>query len=317
MRTPKPWALPTQPATRALLGASGVSDEMIRTQLRSGRLLRVRQGIYLARDAWPDSAAGQHVMLARAEQAANPAAVISHGSAALVWGLSTPGLTPWHASKPSVTLSAEGAHGWSGTADRHVSRLSPADVARDDEGYAVTSVARTAVDLAGPLDLPGALAILDHAARLLIHCYVTTTRRTDYSSPRLVTAARETLVAAAGRHRSRLHTTLELVVPARESPAESLTAGHLQLAGLPTPLFQAPIDTPNGRLYPDFLWPDLMLIGECDGAIKYTDPQTIVAEKEREQLLRDLGYRIVRWLAKEIMTRPDIVLARIERALLS
>jgi len=60
-----------------------------------------------------------------------------------------------------------------------------------------------------------------------------------------------------------------------------------------------------------------MLIGECDGAIKYTDPQSIVAEKEREQLLRDLGYRIVRWLAKEIMTRPDIVLARIERALLS
>ena len=26
--------------------------------------------------------------------------------------------------------------------------------------------------------------------------------------------------------------------------------------------------------------------------------------------------RIVRWLAKEIMTRPDLVLARIERALL-
>jgi very-short-patch-repair endonuclease len=60
-----------------------------------------------------------------------------------------------------------------------------------------------------------------------------------------------------------------------------------------------------------------MLIGECDGAVKYTDQQSIVAEKEREQLLRDLGYRIVRWLAKEIMTRPDLVLARIERALLS
>ena len=60
-----------------------------------------------------------------------------------------------------------------------------------------------------------------------------------------------------------------------------------------------------------------MLIGECDGAVKYTDQQSIVTEKEHEQLLRDMGYRIVRWLAKEIMTRPDLVLARIERALLS
>ena len=82
-------------------------------------------------------------------------------------------------------------------------------------------------------------------------------------------------------------------------------------------MFQAQIYTPHGTIYPDFLWPDLMLIGECDGAVQYSDQQSIVAEKEREQLLRDLGYRIVRWVAREIMTRPDLVLARIERALLS
>ncbi len=317
MRTPKPWALPSQPVSRALLSSSGVSDEMIRTQLRSGRLIRVRQGIYLARDAWPDSDAGRHVMLARAEQVANPAAVISHGSAAVVWGLPTPGFTPWYASAPSVTFPHDGSHGWSGTATRHVARLSPSDLARDGDGYAVTSVARTAIDLAGPLGLPGALAILDHAARLLIASYVVNPRRSDYANPRLVAAARDALLTAAGRHRSRLQTTVELVLPGRESPAESLTAGHLRLAGLPTPLFQAPIVTPLGTLYPDFLWPDLMLIGERDGAIKYVDQQSIVAEKEREQLLRDLGYRMVRWMAKEIMTRPDVVLARIERALAS
>ena len=176
--------------------------------------------------------------------------MISHESAAVVWGLPTPGFTPWHASKPSVTLPDKGLHGWSGTA-----------------------------------------------------------------TP-LVAAARESLLAAAGHHRSRLRPAVELVVPARESPAESLTAGQIHLSGLPLPLFQAPIDTPHGTVFPDFLWPDLMLIGECDGAVKYTDQQSIVAEKEREQLLRDMGYRIVRWLAKEIMTRPDLVLARIERALL-
>ena len=316
MRTPKPWALPTQPVTRALLSSSGVSDEMIRTQLRAGRLIRVRQGVYLARDAWPESAADLHVMLARAEQVVNPTAVISHESAAVVWGLPTPGFTPWHASKPSVTLLDKGLHGWSGTATRHEARLPTSDLTRDSDGYTVTTVARTAIDLARPLGLPGALAILDHAARLLITSYVTSPRRSDFASPRLVAAARESLLAAAGHHRSRLRPAVELVVPARESPAESLTAGQIHLSGLPLPLFQAPIDTPHGTVYPDFLWPDLMLIGECDGAVKYTDQQSIVAEKEREQLLRDMGYRIVRWLAKEIMTRPDLVLARIERALL-
>jgi hypothetical protein len=32
-------------------------------------------------------------------------------------------------------------------------------------------------------------------------------------------------------------------------------------------------------------------------------------------VLRDLGYRFVRWLAKEIMLRPDVVMERIARAL--
>ena len=73
----------------------------------------------------------------------------------------------------------------------------------------------------------------------------------------------------------------------------------------------------QGTLYPDFLWPDVMLVGECDGAVKYMDGRSIVEEKQREQVLRDLGYRIVRWLAREIMTRPGLVVARIERALLS
>jgi very-short-patch-repair endonuclease len=49
--------------------------------------------------------------------------------------------------------------------------------------------------------------------------------------------------------------------------------------------------------------------------VKYLDPEGVVREKKREQMLRDLGYRIVRWLASEIMLHPAVVLARIGRAL--
>jgi very-short-patch-repair endonuclease len=121
--------------------------------------------------------------------------------------------------------------------------------------------------------------------------------------------------AAATIRASRLRPAIALVNPSRESMAESLSAGHLHMSGLPAPIFQAEIRTPMGRLYPDFLWEDLKLIGECDGAMKYDSANAYVLEKEREQMLRDLGYRFVRWLAREIMLEPAVVMARIARAL--
>ena len=84
---------------------------------------------------------------------------------------------------------------------------------------------------------------------------------------------------------------------------------------LPLPACQAEIRTPGGSLFPDFLWEEQRLIGEVDGAVKYLSAQAYVLEKEREQALRDAGYGIVRWLAKEIMLDPAAVMARIARAL--
>ena len=49
--------------------------------------------------------------------------------------------------------------------------------------------------------------------------------------------------------------------------------------------------------------------------VKYQDTSEYVREKEREQVLRDLGFRVVRWLGKEILMRPDVVMARIAHAL--
>ena len=105
--------------------------------------------------------------------------------------------------------------------------------------------------------------------------------------------------------------------PARESAAESLSAGEFRLAGLPHPLCQAAIRIDFRLLYPDFLWPEFRLVGECDGAVKYASREDLVAEKAREQELWDLGYVVVRWLAREVMLRPDIVVDRVTRALLA
>lgn len=317
MRTPRPWLLPTLPATRAILVGAGITDEMIEAQLASGRLRRLRHGIYVQSASWPEKPGEQHLMLARAEQTVTPRGVLSHNSAALVWGLPTPGLREWYDDPPTLTYPAGSTdRARAGAARRRTANLPGTDVTLDDLGFPVTSLARTAVDLADRLPLPDALVILDAAGRILISALLGRPRPADFANPRLVHTVRESL-AAVSRPRavSRLLSTIEKVEPCRESPAESLTAGHLYLSGLPMPIFQAEIPSPFGTLRPDCYWPDRRLIGECDGAVKYADQASILKEKRREQWFRDEDYAMVRWLGAEILHQPADVMDRIGRAL--
>jgi len=298
-----------------MLGAMGITESMIRSRVRSGELLAVRTAVYLSAASWPADPAAQHLVSGHAEQVANPEAVISHQTAALAWSLPFPGFGNWHDLPVSVTLPRAGHTSRSGRAVHRLASLPAAHVQRDPEGYFVTSPARTAVDLAASLALPEALVLLDAAARLICQSLAPTIRRREYANRRFVEAAIALLEEASDTIRcARLRPTLSMVDPGRESAAESLSAGHLELAGLPRPRYQAELRTPRGTFFADALWDD-KLIGECDGAVKYTDASAYVREKEREQILRDLGYRFVRWQAKEIMTNPAVVVDRVGRAL--
>ena len=290
---------------------------MVRTQLHAGRLVRVRTGVYVAADTWPEDPSGQHLVRAYAEQVVNPAAVLSHETDALAWRLPHPGFDAWSGSPVSLTVPAGAANkSRSGAVVQHLLPLPAPHVTRNPHGYRMTTVQRTAVDLAAGRSLPDALVILDSAARMLCQSFVVGARRRDFANPRLVTASRDLLLDAASvRRLPALAPAINRSDPGRESPAESLSAGWFALAGLPTPLFQPPIVTSFGTLYPDCLWPEAGLIGECDGAVKYSDADGYVREKEREQVLRDLKYRIVRWLAKEIMLDPRRVVERVAREL--
>ena len=289
---------------------------MIRTGLATGTLTAVRHGVVVAAEHWPADPVGQHLVRARAELAANPGAVISHQSAALVWSLPTPGFSPWTDLPVAVSLPPSGHAFHTGTAVHHLIDLPLEQVRRDRLGYPVTSPARTAVDLAVGLELPGALAVLDGAARVICASMVPSIRRRAYNNPQLVRAAVEVLRAAAETVRgTRLSRALAVVCPGRESAPESVSAGHIIASGLPVPAFQAEITTPFGTFFADCLWEEQRLIGECDGAVKYGDPEAYVNEKRREQVLRDVGYAFVRWEARESVLRPDRMLDRIERAL--
>lgn len=316
MRTPRPWSFPVTPTALSGLLAPGVTRTMIQTAVKSGRLLRLRPGVYLDARLLPDDPVDRHLLRAHAEQVARSEAVMSHVTAALVWRL--PDARSARGGESAVTLTVPLTRGHRGPKGVVIHRadLPRHHIARDSEGYAVTSPARTAVDLARGMDLPRRLVLFDSAARHLVASFVPTPRRRDYASPQLCQTAQQALREAAGFCRATsLLPAVEACDPRRETPIESLTTGYLYLSQLPIPEFQVPIRSPLGMLYPDFLWRDAKLIGEADGAVKYTDQKVMLAEKMREQALRDLGFRIVRWLGREIYATPHLVMDRIARAL--
>lgn len=317
MRTPRPCLLPKHPTTRQGLLALGMTAQMIRSAHQSGRLHRIRQGVFIDAAAWPEDPREQHLMRAAAELEVHPTAALSHESAAASWRLPHPGFTDWHEGPISVTLPpAPNARTRTAPSVHHVAPLPAGEVARDDDGHRITSLARTAVDLAKRRPLPDALVVLDGAARLLCAARVVNPRRSDFANPRLGAMARQLFEQAnRGRCSAGVLAAIELCDLRRESAPESLSAGHFHLAGIPAPQLQLRLDTPIGVTFPDFYWAEANLIGECGGAIKYTDEHGYVREKEREQALRDLGYRMVRWQAKEIMLCPQVVISRVERML--
>lgn len=238
--------MPSQPATRSMLMAGGATDAMLRTQLASGRLIRLRPGAYVEASRRPSGPEALHILLAHAEQVVHPDAVISHESAALIWGLPSPSFARWHEAPVSLTRASGSRHRTRDGVVYHLGPLPVQHLSRDDEGYRLTTAARTAIDLARGRPLPEALVIMDGAARLACAALTAQPRRSDHGNPRLVRAVREQLSEAARlRHSSGLLDMIELVEPARESAIESLSAGHIFLAGLPTPIFQAPIRTPT------------------------------------------------------------------------
>lgn len=69
----------------------------------------------------------------------------------------------------------------------------------------------------------------------------------------------------------------------------------------------------------DFAWPRFRVVGEFDGAVKYTGSpeevaRVVMAEKHRQQAIEDAGWRVVRWTWRDL-DDPERLRARIAAAI--
>lgn len=292
------------------LTAQGFSTDEIKRLVRRGDLVHIRRGAYERHrdrsdtDDPYDLRAPHRRLIAATEAQLHPRAVLSHGSAATMWGLP---LFRGMLGAVHVTRVRRGGGVRRSFVFVHGSPLSEDDRAAVD-GLAVTSLARTAVDLARTLPYDQAVAVADAACAA------------GADPARVVDAldqARRWYGAPQGRR------VFAFADARSESVGESFSRLRLREAGLPAPELQLEVFDEMGRLLgrSDFAWPEHRTLGEFDGRVKYgrlrrpgeTVEEAVHREKLRENAFRDHGWQVVRWIWDDL-ARPQIISERVRRA---
>ncbi|MGG5172479.1 hypothetical protein ACQR35_09925 [Pseudarthrobacter sp. J1738] len=275
-----------------------------------GELVRVRHGVYLEKSTWLELTPwARYLNTAQAIALEQPNATFCFETAGRIWQMCLVGIpqevhianaSKGHAGRSQSTTSSVDIAGSRRTVERTpgfgVYRHFYAAPFVMQNGFRVTPLAQTAVDLLGKLPFAQAVTAADHVI----------------SSDRFGAHAlsRETLTLAATGLKSatkcsRITEILDFADADSGSAGESISRANMHLLGFPPPELQTNFTDSQGFAgRSDFFWRAQRLIGEFDGAAKYlndeylsgrTARETVLLEKKREDRLRAMGYRVVRW----------------------
>lgn len=169
----------------------------------------------------------------------------------------------------------------------------------DLDGIRVTTVERTAFDVARRGRLDDAIARLDALGNA-----------TGFEA--------DDVLAVADRHRGarglrQLEQALDLMDAGAQSPKETWLRLLITRNGFPRLQTQIPVLSPDGRrwYYLDMGWDDIKLAAEYDGEQHRVDPIQFAYDIQRSEDLDDLGWTRVR-VVKE--NRQADILRRLDRA---
>lgn len=276
-------------ATRAALRGTGVSDDVIDRRIANGFLVPVRRGVLSI--GRPLKSAGEQRAAGLA--AAGPDAVLSHDSAAAIWGWPTDGGRVVHLTCPRRRRRSEGFV-------FHESPLHPRS-STTRNGQRCTTVARTLVDVAGmhgPLVAErawsSAASMRQLRPRDLAFEVESGNGRAGVATVRRL--LRRHTALAERRTRSELEReALRLIAARRIVPP---AVNRLVLVGART--FEA-----------DLLWGDRRLIAELDGRSVHEHREAFESDRERDAVLGLAGWRVTRLTWWDLTGRPAATARRI------
>lgn len=266
---------------------------------RTGRLVRVRQGVYLPTTEWEalDQDARFRAEVFAASEIVRPGTQFAGDSAAAL--LRLPSLGPWPGLVEVLGSPASGGRSSSGIHRRTAAEdPNPLEL----NGATITSLGRTVVDVSARTGFLRAVCMVDHALR--------PPQAGEFRFARLPVPTAEELMAITASLApfpglAKAKQAIRFGEGRSGSIGESLSRAQIHLLGLPAPQIQVPFYDSDGLIgYVDFYWPELGLIGEFDGHVKYKDrlylrgqlPEEVVwAEKQREDRLRAVARDLVRW----------------------
>jgi hypothetical protein len=190
----------------------------------------------------------------------------------------------------------------------HVARL-PDDHVTALQGLAVTDLTRTAVDVARTVPFEQAVVIVDAALA------------TKKTTPARLTACLAGMGAVPGSRRA---SRVVAFADARaESVGESRSRVLIARLGLPAPDLQVTLRREDGSNIArcDFGWREHRTVAEFDGRLKYGrllrpgqhPGDAVFDEKVREDAIREEGWKVARWIWREIDT-PRVIGNRLRRA---
>ena len=273
--------------THAQLTETGLGHSGIGRRSDRGLLHRIHRGVYVVgHEAFAPHAREAAALLAVGEQT-----VVSHLSAAVLWGLAAAG-----AHDIDVMVIGRRPRRRPGLHLHYASTVDLRDIRRL-HGLPVTAPARTLFDLAatGYPQLERAFGEA-HAQRL-----VTAREIEDLlerAGPRAGTRALRALQTdnASGFTRSE---------------AERLLRALLRSANLPTPRFNARI----AGYEVDAVWPDRRLVVEVDGYAYHGHRAQFERDRRKDLALTAAGYRVIRVSWRQLTQEPFALVAVISSAL--
>jgi very-short-patch-repair endonuclease len=275
-------------AWRQLVGL-GLTESQIKSRIKDGQLVFLHRGVF----ALGHRRIGLYGEWIAATLACGPGAVLSHGTAAQLWGI--------RGSRKPIEVTRVSGHRRPHGVRLHQTRSLPAEHVTKEAYIPVTTLERTLLDMAARLD-----------AKQLEHDLVEADRSRRLRWPKLWQAVTE-----HGRGRKGVKRLKRVIAQADPRFADAVSFSEVDFLilcreeGLKMPQVNVLVE---GKKV-DFYWPEERLVVEADSYGFHGDPTAFEKDHQSTVDLEVAGYRVHRTTYKMLQANPAPFLSLVRSSL--